>query len=257
MNLEIAGRRALVTGGNKGIGFAIARRLALEGCDLVLVARSPDELKQASDKIHAESGRDVAVLPIDLAHRGAAAEIVAAYPEIDILVNNAGAIPTGTLDEISDQVMRDAWDVKVFGYIDLCRHFLPRMREHGAGVILNVIGVAGEMFETKYIAGCVGNAALIAFTKTLGATCIEDGIRVVGINPGPVLTERLMARMKKRASERWGDADRWPEIASSMPRGRAAHVDEIAATAALICSPLSSYTTGAIFNIDGGISHRR
>jgi len=257
MDLGINNRRALVTGGSKGIGFAVARRLALEGCDVVLVARSGDELKLAADGIRTETGRGVDVLPIDLSERGAAANIVAAHPDIDILVNNAGAIPTGTLEEISDQTVRDAWDVKVFGYMDLCRHYLPRMRQRREGVILNIIGVAGEALDTKYIAGSVGNAAPIAFTKALGSTSMNDGIRVVGINPGPVLTERLMGRMKKRAAEQLGDADRWPEIASAMPGGRAAHVDEIAATAALLCSPLSSYTTGAVFNIDGGISNRR
>lgn len=257
MELGIKSRRALVTGGSKGIGFAVARRLAIEGCNLVLVARSGAELNQAADRIRGETGVDVAVLPTDLSNRGAAAHIVAAHPNIDILVNNAGAIPTGTLEEVSDQTMRDAWDVKVFGYMDLCRHYLPRMRERREGVILNIIGVAGEALDTKYIAGSVGNAALIAFTKALGSTSMEDGIRVVGINPGPVLTDRLVSRMQKRALERLGDADRWPEIASAMPGGRPGDVEEVAATAALLCSPLSAYTTGAVFNIDGGISNRR
>jgi 3-oxoacyl-[acyl-carrier protein] reductase len=257
MDLEIKDRRALVTGGSKGIGLGVARRLAAEGCDLVLVARSGAELDHAAEGIRAETGRAVAVLPIDLSERGAAARIVAAHPDIDILVNNAGAIPTGTLEEISDQAMRESWDVKVFGYIDLCRHYMPRMRKRKDGVILNIIGVAGEALDAKYIAGSVGNAALIAFTKALGSTSIGDGVRVVGVNPGPVLTERLMDRMRKRATERFGDADRWPEIASTMPGGRAAHVDEVAATAALLCSSLSSYTSGAVINIDGGISNRR
>ncbi|MFZ1102084.1 MAG: SDR family NAD(P)-dependent oxidoreductase, partial [Hyphomicrobiaceae bacterium] len=112
MELGIKSRRALVTGGSKGIGFAVARRLAIEGCNLVLVARSGAELNQAADRIRGETGVDVAVLPTDLSNRGAAAHIVAAHPNIDILVNNAGAIPTGTLEEVSDQTMRDAWDVK-------------------------------------------------------------------------------------------------------------------------------------------------
>jgi NAD(P)-dependent dehydrogenase (short-subunit alcohol dehydrogenase family) len=256
MELGIKDKRALVTGGSKGIGFAIARRLALEGCHVVLVARSSADLDVAAREIGAETGREVEVLPIDLSDRQAAGRIVAAHPDIDILVNNAGAIPTGTLEQISDQAWRDAWDVKVFGYLDLCRHYLPRMKERRHGVILNIIGAAADMFDPAYIAGVIGNAALVTLTKTLGSTSLDDGVRVVGINPGPVLTERLMARMKKRAIDRFGDAQRWPEVASRMPSGRAAHVDEVAASAVLLCSPLSAYTSGAVLNIDGGLSNR-
>jgi 3-oxoacyl-[acyl-carrier protein] reductase len=256
MDLQINGRRALVTGGSKGIGFAIARRLALEGCDVVLVARSAAELETAAGKIRAESGREVAALPTDLGDADAAARILAAHPDIEILVNNAGAIPTGTLEQVGAQAWRQAWDVKVYGSIDLCRAYLPRMRERRNGVILNIIGAAGEMFDPGYLCGVVGNAALIAFTKSLGSNTLEHGVRVVGINPGPVLTERLLASMKKRAAERLGDAERWREIAAKMPSGRAAEVEEIAASAALLCSPLSAYTTGSILTIDGGISKR-
>jgi NAD(P)-dependent dehydrogenase (short-subunit alcohol dehydrogenase family) len=256
MDLGIQGKRALVTGGSKGIGFAIARRLALEGCEVVLVARSATELEAAAGKLHAESGSKVSVLSTDLADREAAARIAAAHPAIDILVNNAGAIPTGTVEQVDADTWRQAWDVKVYGTIDLCRHYLPRMRERRSGVILNIIGAAGEMFDPNYIAGGVGNAALVAFTKTLGSNSLEHGVRVLGINPGPVLTERLLASMRKRAAERLGDPERWREIAARMPSGRAAEVEEIAASAALLCSPLSAYTTGSILTIDGGISKR-
>ena len=256
MDLRLKGKRALVTGGSKGIGRAIARRLAIEGCDVVLVARSATQLEAAAAEIRAETGCEVSVFPIDLADRQAARAVVAANPDIDILVNNAGAIPRGTLAQLSDETVREAWDVKVFGYMDLCRHYLPRMRERHEGVVLNMIGVAAEMFDTEYIAGSVGNAALIALTKALGSTSLDDGIRVLGLSPGPVHTERWMSSMRNRAAQRLGDAERWPEIAARMPLGRAADVDEVAATAALLCSPLSSYTSGCVVNIDGGISNR-
>jgi NAD(P)-dependent dehydrogenase (short-subunit alcohol dehydrogenase family) len=256
MDLEINGKKALLTGSSKGIGYAIAHRLAMEGCNLVLIARSSAELEEAAQKIRQESAREVEILAMDLADRHAARKIVQAHPWVDILVNNAGAIPRGSLEQLSDEVVREAWDVKVYGYIDMCRHYMPIMRKKREGVILNVVGAAGEMNDPNYFAGSVGNAALIALTKTLGSTSIEDGVRVVGVNPGPVLTERTIQSMQKRAADRLGDANRWPEIAARMPSGRAATVDEVAAISALLCSPLSSYTSGSLINIDGGLSNR-
>jgi 3-oxoacyl-[acyl-carrier protein] reductase len=256
MDVRLDGRVALVTGGSKGIGLAIARRLAQEGCEIVLVARSTADLDIARDALTSEAGTKVSVLALDLGAADAASEIVRAQPDVDILVNNAGDIPGGTIEQVSDRALRDSWNVKVFGYMDLCRHYLPLMKKRGGGVILNIIGVAGEMLDSAYFAGSVGNAALIALTKTLGSTSMEDGVRVVGINPGPVATDRLTSILRKRAAQRLGDAERWRELTQRMPGGRPAHVDEIAATAALLCSPLSAYTSGAIINIDGGISNR-
>ena len=256
MDLEIKGKKALLTGSSKGIGYAIAHRLAMEGCDVVLIARSKTELSDAAHQIRLDSGRTVEVMAMDLADRQAARKIAEAYTTIDILINNAGAIPRGSLEQLSDDVVRLAWDVKVYGYIDMCRHYLPLMRTRRDGVILNVVGAAGEMNDPNYFAGSVGNAALIALTKTLGSTSIEDGVRVVGVNPGPVLTERTLQSMQKRAADRLGVANRWPEIAARMPSGRAATVDEVAAISVLLCSPLSSYTSGSLINIDGGLSNR-
>lgn len=256
MNLQLEAKKALITGGGTGIGLAIARRLSLEGCDVVLVSRSADKLESAAEQIRLESNGKVFTMAVDLGDRRAALEISLAHPDLDILVNNAGDIPGGTLDQVTDIQVRDSWDVKVFGYWDLCRHYFPLMRERKGGVILNIIGVAGEMLDAGYLAGSVGNAALIALTKALGSTSIEDEVRVVGINPGPVSTDRFVRVLQKRAAQRLGSADRWRELEKHMPGGRAAHVEEIAATAALLCSPLSSYTSGEVVNIDGGLSHR-
>ena len=96
----------------------------------------------------------------------------------------------------------------------------------------------------------------MAFTRALGGASADDGIRVVGVNPGPVATERLVSLMQKEAASRHGDASRWREFEAGFPFGRAATVDEIAATVALLASDLSSYTTGTIVTIDGGMSHR-
>jgi len=131
------------------------------------------------------------------------------------------------------------------------------MRGRGAGVIVNILGAAGENPDFEYIAGSSGNASLMAFTRAIGGTAPRDGLRVVGINPGPVMTERLVTLMRTRAQTRFGDAERWPELMQGYAFGRAATPEEIAAMAAFLASNRSGYTTGSIVTIDGGGGSRR
>ncbi len=256
MDLKLKDRSALITGGSKGIGYAIAEALAAEGCHLHLVARTRADLESARDRIASRHGVKVEIYPMDLAERGRARELAAKCPEIDILVNNAGSIPRGTVEEIDEERWRAAWDLKVFGYINLTREFFGRMKARRRGVIVNIIGNGGERLDAAYIAGGAGNAALMAFTRALGGASAEVGVRVVGVNPGPVATERLIGLMKSAAQSKFGDPERWAELAKSFPFGRAATVEEIATTAVLLASDLSSYTTGTIVTIDGGMTNR-
>jgi 3-oxoacyl-[acyl-carrier protein] reductase len=256
MELDLAGRKALVTGASKGIGRAVARALAAEGCDLVLVARTAADLDEARNEIRAFRNVAVTTVPLDLSVGDAARSLARDFPDIDILVNNAGAIPGGNLDEIDEPRWRAAWDLKVFGYINLCRAYLALMRERRRGVVVNIIGAAGERLDSAYIAGSTGNAALMAFTRALGGAAPEWGLRVVGINPGPVATERLVMLLKKRAQDRLGDAGRWQELTKTMPFGRPATPEEIAAMAVFLASDRSGYTSGTIITIDGGIANR-
>jgi hypothetical protein len=183
--------------------------------------------------------------------------LAAECPDIDILVNNAGAIPGGDIAEIDEQRWRQAWDLKVFGYINMTRRFYALMAARKAGIIINILGAAGENPDFNYIAGSSGNASLMAFTRAMGGTSPKDGIRVVGINPGPVMTERLVTLSRHRAQSRLGDPERWPELLTGYAFGRAAKPEEIGWTAAFLASDRSGYTTGTIVTIDGGGSSRR
>ena len=116
----------------------------------------------------------------------------------------------------------------MFGYINLCRIYYERMKARGSGVIVNVIGAAGERFDANYITGAAGNAALMTFTRALGGRSLDDGVRVVGINPGPVETDRIVTLMKTRAAAQFGDESRYPELMARYPLGRAASPREIA-----------------------------
>ena len=253
MDLQLAGKLALVTGASKGIGRATATVLAQEGCDVALVSRDPVALDAAADAIRLRSGVSVRTLPADLSKQDAIERVAAEFPELDILVNNAGAIPPGNLLAIGNDAWRAAWDLKVFGYISVCRALYSSLKKRG-GVIVNIIGAAGERLDPGYIAGSTGNAALMAFTKSLAKGAVKDGMRVVAINPGPVATDRLEVMMRGRAKNQFGDETRWKEFLSSMSFGRAATPEEIGSAVAFLASPRSAYTTGTILTIDGAAS---
>jgi len=256
VDLKLKGRRALVTGGSKGIGLAIGKWFAGEGVEVALVSRSADRLESEAAGLRKLSNAGVHTLAADLAQPGDRDKVAAAFPDIDILVNNAGAIPGGALDDVDDPTWRQAWDLKVFGYINLTRAYFARMKAKKRGVIINIIGLGGEKLDYNYIAGSMGNASLMAFTRALGGTSPEFGVRVVGINPGPVLTERIEFLNRQKAKKLLGDENRWREYFAKMPFGRPANVDEIAATVVFLASDLASYTSGTIVTIDGGLAHR-
>jgi NAD(P)-dependent dehydrogenase (short-subunit alcohol dehydrogenase family) len=257
MDLKLAGKTALVTGASEGIGRGLARAFAEEGVNLHLTARNTARLEELRNETGAEFDVNVALHPLDLAERGACARLADAVGDVDILVNNAGAIPSGTLFEIGEQAWRDGWELKVMAYVDLTRIYYQKMKANGGGVIVNNIGNSGEIFDPRYIAGSAGNASLMAFTRALGGHSLADNIRVVGINPGPVDTDRIYTMLKKRAADVLGDEDRYEELLERYPLNRPAHVHEITDLIVFLTSFRSGYTSGVIFTVDGGISSRR
>jgi NAD(P)-dependent dehydrogenase (short-subunit alcohol dehydrogenase family) len=257
MDLGLRGRKALVTGASKGIGRACAEILAEEGCDVVLVSRTAADLAAACDKIKGQHNVSVRYLALDLSDGRNVDKLAAECADTDLLVNNAGAIPGGSIAEIDEARWRQAWDLKVFGYINMTRRFYALMAARKKGVIVNVLGAAGENPDFDYVAGSSGNASLMAFTRAIGGTAPRDGLRVMGVNPGPVLTERLETLMRHRAQTRFGDPEKWTEQLKPMAFGRAAKPEEIAWMVAFLASDRSAYTTGSIVTIDGGGGSRR
>jgi NAD(P)-dependent dehydrogenase (short-subunit alcohol dehydrogenase family) len=251
MDLQLAGKTVLITGGSKGIGKAAAEVLAEEGCNLILVARDAATLNAAAADIRAKRQVNVRTIAADLSSDAAVRKVAAEAGEIDILVNNAGAIPPGDVLSIDDARWRQAWDLKVFGYISFCRVIYAKMKARKSGVIINVVGAAGEKFPSNYIAGAAGNASLMAFSRA-GKGAPADGLRVVAINPGPVETDRLVMLRKAEAKEKWGDENRWRELSAAMPFGRPATPREIGNAVAFLASSASGYTTGTVLTIDGG-----
>ena len=256
MDLKLRGKRVLVTGASKGIGRGCAELFAAEGANLHLTARSGDLLEAASQAIRSSHPVDARVHPLDLSRPGAAESLAERCGDADILVNNAGAIPGGDVEQVDEARWREAWDLKVFGYINTTRQFYRRMRERGHGVIVNVIGLAGEKLDAGYIAGTAGNASLMAFTRGIGGTSIDHGVRILGVNPGPVATDRIRTLLTARAESELGDGSRWREFFSKLPLGRAASVEEVANVVVFLASGRASYLSGTVVTIDGGQAAR-
>ena len=255
MDLNLKGRRALVTGGSRGIGYGVAKVLAAEGCDLHLASRNGASLQEARRKLYDEYGVSITTHPCDLSRSDAVTKLAQECEGIDILVNNAGAIPQGSID-LDDKTWREAWDLKVFGFIGLTREAYRQMCARKQGVIVNVLGNAGERPMPHYVAGSMANSALMTMTKVMGAESIRHGVRVVAVSPGYIETDRQIVRWKARAKEQLGDENRWRELTAIFPLGRLGTVEEVANTVAFLASDRSSYTSGAIITIDGGFSQR-
>jgi NAD(P)-dependent dehydrogenase (short-subunit alcohol dehydrogenase family) len=255
MNLELNGKTALITGASKGIGLALAYVLADEGCNLHLAARNGEAMQAAKAEIEKKYPVTVTVHALDLSSSEAMEKLAEDAGHIDILINNAGDIPAGSLEIVNDEAWRRGFDLKVFGYITLARAFYRKMKGKD-GVIINVIGNSGENWDASYIAGSTGNAALMSFTKALGGASLNDGIRVVGVNPGPVATDRMLKIMKRKAIDMLGDEGRWEELFDNYPGKRPATAKEVADLCTFLASPLAGYNTGAIITIYGGNASR-
>lgn len=254
MDLHLNNKRVLITGASKGIGLACAKRLVKEGCSVRLVARGQEALDAAQQIIEKDTGVKVEIFSADLSDTGAVQALMANNRDIDILINNAGAIPGGDILQVDDDTWRTAWDLKVFGYVNMCREAYSAMAERKSGVIINIIGAGGERPTPSYIVGSAGNAALMALTRALGSSSTRKGVRVVGVNPGLIKTERLTTQLGFVAKQKFDDETRWMELLDSdYPPGEP---ENIADMTAFLVSDLSAFTTGTIVTVDGGASMR-
>lgn len=258
MELGLRGKRALITGASKGIGYAVAEVFAEEGCDVDLAARDPAALEAAAQKIRSAHQVNVRVFPADLSKEADRARLVEACGDNDILVNNAGSNPAGALEDIDDATWRASWDLKVFGYINMTRAFYTRMKARRAGVIVNVIGTGGERTDANYILGASGNISLMGFTRALGGRSPDHNVRVVAVNPGLTETDRAVTMLQVWSRAQFGTPDRWREALEKrdLPFGRMGTSREVADAVVFLASDRSAYTSGTVVTVDGGNVNR-
>lgn len=255
MELYFQQKKVLITGASQGIGENLAFSFASEGCDLHLVARSADKLDNIAKQIIKKYSVKVTYTAVDMTEKEACQRIVNEAGKIDIFINNAGVVPAGNLAAISAEKWREGWALKGFGYIDMIRLVYQSMKVAGGGVIINNIGSGGEVCDPDYIEGAACNASLMAVTKALGSSSLDDNIRVVGVNPGPVKTQRISKMMDSIATGSQTISAQNPF--SHFPLGRPAEPQEVVDLVLFLASARASYISGTIITIDGGLSAQR
>ncbi len=249
MDLKLAGKTVLITGGSKGIGAACAHSFAEEGADLVLLARNAELLEQTASTVRARHGVKVSTLALDLRDPTQLKTAAAAAGKVDILVNNAGDIPAGSVLKLDEQAWRHAWELKLFGYINLSREVFRAMSDRGDGVIMNVIGLAAERATFDYICGSAANSALASFTKGLGADAHRHGVRVIGVHPPSTRTDRIEKVLRGAAEQRYGDPNQIERLIAEGIFTRPIDPEQVADAIVYLCSPRASQISGVVMNL--------
>jgi 3-oxoacyl-[acyl-carrier protein] reductase len=241
MDLGLKGQAALVTGGSKGIGKAVALGLAQEGVRVAICARDKASLDAAAQELTKATGAEVFQVAGDLTR-----------PD-DVLVNNAGAAPGGEILDLTEEDWQKALQLKFMGYVRCIKAVIPHMQRQGGGRIVNIVGNDGVKPIGIELSPSAANAADLAMTVALAEQYGRQNILVNAINPGPVATERWgqlisgIARMRKiSVEEAQGRAER------SIPLGRICTPEEVANVAVFVASPRASFMNGAIITLDGG-----
>ena len=244
MDLELDGKRAIVTGGSRGIGKAIVRRLALEGADVGIAARDPERIRDATDELSALTGRRVVGFSCDTGDddsvRAMVASLSGTLGGVDILVN-AAAMPGGVvappkLAELTTDALWDEVNTKVMGYLRCAREVAPLMSSAGWGRIINVSGLAAR--QSGSILGSIRNVSVAAMTKNLADELGPHGINVTVVHPGATRTERT--------------TDAALAYAAGNTIGRIVEADEVADVVAFLASPRSAAITGDAIACGGG-----
>lgn len=257
MTRSLDGKVAIVTGASRGIGRACAIELAAAGADVVLAARSADELA-ATAKTVEQHGRRALVHVADLRGADAAQALVAAtlaaFGALDLVLNNAGATKRGAFSGLSDADFLDGFALKFHGYVRLARAAWPHLAKR-KGAIVNIIGVGGRMASADFTIGGSVNAALLNFTRALAQQGARDGVRVNAINPGSIMTDRLKSRIQVAVRESGKDeASVITAMLAQQGVARFGEPAEIGRAVVWLAGADAAYVNGALIDVDGGLT---
>ena len=251
----LAGKIAIVTGGNRGIGRAIALRLAADGARVMIAARDQAALDATLREIEAAGGT-AAARALDLRQPETAATLVATteatFGAVDIVVNNAGATRRGAFESLGDEAWADGFALKFFGAVRLTRAAWPHLKQ-SQGSVLFISGVGGRTPGAEFAIGGSVNAALLSFTKAMADIGIRDGVQVNAVNPGSIRTERYRRMLEATAKQQGTDVETAErKMIESARTTRVGEPEDIAALVAFVVSPEGRFLQGALIDMDGG-----
>ena len=257
MELGLIGKVALVTGGSRGIGRAVAHGLAVEGARVLVCGRDGAVLDAATREIGAKTGAEILGIPADLSRLDEVERVVATardrFDRLDILVNNAGAIRAGDFLKTPDQQWLDDWSLKLLGYIRMARAVFPVMQGQGGGRIVNIIGAAARNPSATYLPGGAANAALVNFTKGLADLGAPSNILVTAVSPAATATSRWESIVAQQAAAAGRSVDEQrAEMERAYPLGRLAKPEDVADLVCFLVSERAAYLSGVCITVDGG-----
>jgi 3-oxoacyl-[acyl-carrier protein] reductase len=254
VDLGLADTVAIVGGASSGMGRAVARTLAGEGCRVAIFARRPDLLAEVAAAISAETGTDALAVPADATDPAALERVVdhvlERFGRLDIVVNNAGGPPAGSYEDFDDGDWQRAYELTLASAIRLTRHALPALRRSGRGRIVNLTSSAVKETNDGLLLSNVFRPGVIGWAKTISRDEARHGITVNSIAPGYIATDRLVQLYSSEADP---DAAMRRD-ADTIPAGRFGTPDEIAAAVAFLCSTGAAYVNGTTMLIDGGLA---
>lgn len=259
MDLQLQGRRALVTGATAGIGFAIARALAAEGVEVLINGRSRERVDAAIQGLRSElPAAQLRPAVADLSDAVGVAALLEAHPEVDLLINNLGIFEPQPFEQIADADWQRFFDINVMSGVRLSRHHLPRMKASGWGRIVFISSESGLCPPAEMLHYGLSKTAQLALSRGLAETTVGCGVTVNAVLPGPTRTEGVGAFLAKLAREQGlsvAEAERrfFAEARPSSLIKRFIEPREVASLVAYLCSPLAAATNGAALRADGGV----
>lgn len=258
MDLTLDGKTVMISGGSSGIGLAIANSMAAEGANLSICARNSKALKKVATELEYRYGIQCLTFAGDLTEPKTGDEwvrvTITRFKNIDILINNAATPTAGHFIDLNDSDLRNGLELKLFGYLAMTRSVLPKMRELGKGVIVNIIGAVASQPAAGSVVGGIAGAALASFTKTLSIEMAELGIRVVAVSPGYTATDRYRRTVAQLVQSGLEPEAAEKSICRDIPLGRPATPQEVADLVTYVASDRAAYMVGNTIAIDGGIT---
>jgi 3-oxoacyl-[acyl-carrier protein] reductase len=257
MEISLAGRIALVTGGSRGLGLATATEFAASGADVAILARRPEMLADAKQKIARTAKGRVAAFACDVSHATdiarAHAAVIAEFGRIDILVNNAGTSRHGAFEEVTDEIWQEDLDLKLFAAIRLTRLVWPGMKERRWGRVINVLNTGAKAPPAGGAPTAVSRAAGMALTKILAGEGAPHNVLVNALLVGIIVSEQWERRHANEGSNT-SFSEFVARMGEQVPLKRMGQAAEFAAVACFLASDAASYVTGTAINVDGGRS---